>query len=81
MVNAHLKMALRRLVKAGILTQRKGSGASGSFKLSDRAKAKKTGVKRVRKALPAGAKKAKKVKKSPKKKTATKKVAAGGKKK
>lgn len=79
MVNAHLKMALRRMVKTGLLTQRKGSGASGSFKLSDRAKkVKKVGVKRVRKVKKTGVKKARK---SPKKKTAKKaKAATGGRK-
>ncbi|VDM96633.1 unnamed protein product, partial [Thelazia callipaeda] len=36
MVNAYLRMGLKRGVASGILTQLKGTGASGSFRLADK---------------------------------------------
>lgn len=65
-VNQHLKMALRAGVKKGALKQSKGSGASGSFRLGDKAAPKKTAVAKKPKAAGAVAKKVKKAK-SPKK--------------
>ncbi|VDK53538.1 unnamed protein product [Anisakis simplex] len=59
-VNAHLRQALKKGAMSGVLKQTKGTGASGSFRLGDKA-VKKT-VKRV--------------KKSPTKKVATKKPGA-----
>ncbi|KAL4002473.1 linker histone H1 and H5 family protein [Acanthocheilonema viteae] len=35
MVNAHLRMGLKRGVASGVLKQMKGTGASGSFRLAD----------------------------------------------
>lgn len=37
-INAHLKLALKRMVKAGDLKQLKGTGASGRFRLGEKAK-------------------------------------------
>lgn len=54
-VNTHLKIALRAGVKNASLKQSKGSGATGSFRLGEEAKKKKT----VKTAKPAGTKKAK----------------------
>ena len=74
-VNNHLKLALRAGVKNGTLKQSKGTGASGSFRLGEKAekaaakpKAKK--VKKPKAAKPKSPAKAKKpkVKKSPAKK-------------
>ncbi|XP_067677513.1 histone H1-delta-like [Haliotis asinina] len=61
----HLKLALRAGVKNGTLKQSKGTGASGSFRIGDKAeKAKKPRAKKVTKPKAAGAKpKVKKVKK------------------
>ena len=36
-INSHLRMALKRGVTAGNLKQVKGTGASGSFRLGDKA--------------------------------------------
>lgn len=80
MVNARLKMALKRGVKTGEFVQRKGQGASGSFRVADRAKAKHAAgggkKKRARKPKSAGGSPAKKARKSPKKKAAKKATAA-----
>ncbi|XP_046564002.1 histone H1-delta-like [Haliotis rubra] len=87
----HLKLALRAGVKNGNLKQSKGTGASGSFRIGDKAeKTKKPKAKKAVKPKAAGAKpKAKKVrkpkaagvKKSPKKakKPKAKKPAAAAK--
>ena len=46
-VNAHLRIALKRGVASGVFKQVKGVGASGSFKLGDKAKSpKKKAVKK-----------------------------------
>ena len=65
----HIKLALRRGVTGGVLIQPKGTGASGSFKVAEKAKAaaKKTTTK---KPTPKKAKKSK----TPTKKPATKKT-------
>lgn len=69
----HLKLALRAGVKNKTLKQSKGTGASGSFRLGDKAeKAKKPKAKKAKKPKAAGAKKVRKpkaagAKKSPKK--------------
>ena len=82
-VNSHLKMALRSGVKSGSLKQAKGTGATGSFRIGEKAKAapKKAAVAKKPRA-PSVAKKtkspkklAKKATKSPKKATAKKSVA------
>ena len=82
-VNSHLKMALRSGVKSGSLKQAKGTGATGSFRLGEKAKAapKKAAIAKTPRA-PSVAKKtkspkkvAKKATKSPKKATAKKSVA------
>ena len=70
-VNQHLKMALRAGVKNGALKQSKGSGASGSFRLGDKAAPKKVVAKKPKAAGTAVKKVAKKAK-TPKK--AAKKV-------
>ncbi|XP_071118755.1 histone H1-delta-like [Haliotis cracherodii] len=60
----HLKFALRAGVKNGKLKQSKGTGASGSFRLGDKAEKAKPKAKKAAKPKAAGAKpKAKKVKK------------------
>ncbi|XP_035695286.1 histone H3-like [Branchiostoma floridae] len=76
-----LRRTLKRMVEKGTLTQPKGKGASGSFKISAAAQkpakpkkkpaAKKPAAKKVKKAKKPAAKKpaAKKAKKSPKKST------------
>ncbi|XP_066292492.1 late histone H1-like [Branchiostoma lanceolatum] len=76
-----LRRTLKRMVEKGVLTQPKGKGASGSFKISAAAQkpakpkkkpaAKKPAAKKVKKAKKPAAKKpaAKKAKKSPKKAT------------
>lgn len=71
-VNAHLKLALRAGVANGSLKQAKGTGASGSFRLSDKKpaakKAKKPAAKKAKKPAAKKAKKpAAKKAKSPKK--------------
>ena len=81
-VNQHLKMALRAGAKNGSLKQAKGTGASGSFRLGEKAKAapKKAAVKKPKAAAtkkPRTPKKSvKKATKSPKKSAAAKKPAA-----
>merc|ERR1712141_264025 len=67
-VNAHLKLALKSGVKKGALKQSKGTGASGSFKLRKKPKAKKA-------AKPKKAKSPKKAKKPAAKKAAKKPAA------
>ena len=49
--NTHIKMALKRMTTAGTLKQVKGVGASGSFKLGEKAaaKPKKPAAKKVAK--------------------------------
>lgn len=87
--NTHLKLALKRGVVSGKLTQAKGTGASGSFKLVAKPKAapkkkpaakkpttpKKTAAKKPAAKKTAAAKKTP-TKKKPAKKTATPKKAA-----
>lgn len=70
-MDTHLKLALKRGVKSGALTQTKGTGASGSFKLTKKPAAPK------KKAAPAkkpAAKKPAAKKSTPKKKAAAKKT-------
>ena len=55
--NTHVKLALKRGVVAGDLKQVKGTGASGSFKLTDKKPAKK--VKTAAAKKPAAKKKSK----------------------
>ena len=74
--NIHIKQALKRSVVGGELLQVKGTGASGSFKLSVKAKAKPKAKKPAAK-KPAAKKPAAKAKKTPiKKKAAAKKPVA-----
>ena len=75
-INTHLKMALRSGVKSGSLKQAKGTGATGSFRLGEKAKAapKKAVAKKPR--TPSAAKKAKSPKKAVKKATKSPKKAA-----
>lgn len=75
----HIKMALKRGVASGALTQPKGTGASGSFKVAKKAaepKKKKPAAKKPAAKKPAAkkpaAKKAAKKAATPKKKTASK---------
>ncbi|KAF8368997.1 his-24 [Pristionchus pacificus] len=81
-INAHLRLALIRGVKKGLFTQPKGTGANGSFRNSESAKAKKAeGTKVAKPKKDAAPKKAKaatgeKKAKSPKKKTPKAKTAA-----
>ncbi|KAI0219633.1 hypothetical protein LSAT2_028838 [Lamellibrachia satsuma] len=81
-VNQHLKMALRAGAKNGSLKQAKGTGASGSFRLGEKAKTapKKAAAKKPKAAAtkkPRTPKKSvKKATKSPKKSAAAKKPAA-----
>merc|ERR1711893_563768 len=70
-VNNHLKLALRAGVKNSSLKQSKGTGASGSFRLGEKAKAAKKPA--AKKAKKPAAKKPKKAK-TPKKKPAAKKA-------
>ena len=74
-INTHLKMALRSGVKSGSLKQAKGTGATGSFRLGEKAKAapKKVVAKKPKAAV---AKKAKSPKKAVKKATKSPKKAA-----
>ena len=69
-VNSHLKLALKSGLKGGSLKQTKGTGASGSFKLSDTAK--KAAPKKAKKPKAAKPKKAKPAKKAAKKPAAKK---------
>ena len=72
-VNSQLKLALKKGVESGTLSQTKGTGASGSFKLAKKPAApKKVAKKPAKKVTPKAAKSPKKVKakkpaKSPKK--------------
>ena len=74
--DTHVKMALKRGVAAGALKQVKGVGASGSFKLAEKAKAKKPAAKKPAAKKPAAKKPSAKkaTKKTPKKKAAAKKA-------
>ena len=72
-INFHLNKALKSGVTAGVLLQKKGTGASGSFKLAE-VKAAKKAAKPKKAAAKAKKPAAKKVKKTPKK--APKKKAA-----
>ena len=80
-INTHLKMALRSGVKNGSLKQAKGTGATGSFRLGETAKAapKKAVAKKPKATVAKKAKSPKKVvkkaTKSPKKAAAKKSVA------
>jgi histone H1/5 len=69
--NTHVKLALKRGVAGGALKQVKGAGASGSFKLAEKAKPAK---KAVKKKPAAAAKKPAAKKATPKKKPAAKKA-------
>ena len=69
-INSRVKVALKAGVKAGTLKQAKGTGASGSFKVAEKAKAVKKLPKKAAK-KPAAAKKA-----TPKKSKAAKKPLA-----
>ncbi|KAK6100819.1 linker histone H1 and H5 family protein [Brugia pahangi] len=78
MVNAHLRMGLKRGVTSGVLKQMKGTGASGSFRLAD---AKSEAPKKVKKpaitkSTTSGDMKMLSPKKSMKAKSGTKKVTA-----
>jgi hypothetical protein len=76
--DTHLKIALRRGVAAGSLKQVKGTGASGSFKLAEKAVKKVVKKKKAVAKKPAAKKTPKKkpaAKKAPKKKPAAKKAA------
>ena len=64
--DVHAKLALKRMVTAGLLVHTKGTGASGSFKLSEKAKKAPKPKKKVVKKKPAA--------KKPKKKPAAKKA-------
>lgn len=77
--NSRVKLALKALVKKGSLVQTKGTGASGSFKVSKggvvvKKPAKKTEVKAKKPAPKKTAAKAVKPKKTPAKKTVAKKA-------
>lgn len=78
-VNTHLKLALKRAVQSGLLKRSKGTGASGSFRLAEKATAgpkKATGAKRgPKKAAAGGAAKPKKVAKPKAAKSPAKKAA------
>ncbi|EFO21535.1 linker histone H1 and H5 family protein [Loa loa] len=78
MVNAHLRMGLKRGVASGVLKQMKGTGASGSFRLVDAKSEPPKKVKKpaIAKSATAGDMKLLSPKKSMKKKSATKKVTA-----
>lgn len=80
-----IKRYLKSAVTKGTLVQTKGKGASGSFKLKEKAEKKKTVAAAKPKKAPAAKKEKKttagdKKPKTPKKKSATKKAAAGEKK-
>ncbi|XP_076126572.1 histone H1 [Alosa pseudoharengus] len=66
--NARIRLAVRRLVTNGSLLQKKGTGASGSFKIGKKPVIKKKTVKKAKKPTAKKAKKAKKAKRT----TATK---------
>lgn len=75
--NVHIKLALKKGVTSGVLTQPKGTGASGRFKLGkkpDPPKKKKPAAKKPAAKKPAAKKPAAK-KSTPKKKPAAKKPA------
>lgn len=78
-INAHLKLALKSGVTKGILKQSKGTGAAGSFRIGDSAKAdkpKKAAKPKAAAKKPAAKKPAaKKAKSTPKKKPAAAKKA------
>uniref|UniRef100_A0AAF5RV07 H15 domain-containing protein n=1 Tax=Wuchereria bancrofti TaxID=6293 RepID=A0AAF5RV07_WUCBA len=78
MVNAHLRMGLKRGVASGVLKQMKGTGASGSFRLADAKSEPPTKVKKpaITKSATAGDIKMLSPKKSMKAKSVTKKVTA-----
>lgn len=80
--DVHLKMALKRGVASGALTQPKGTGASGSFKVvkKEAPKKKKPAAKKPAAKKPAAKKPAAK-KSTPKKKPAAKKAKSTPKKK
>jgi len=69
-VNAHLKLALKRMAKDGALKQSKGQGASGSFRIGEK--------KPARVAKKAKVAKKPRAKKAAKKSTKAKAAAAGG---
>ena len=78
-VNVHLKLSLRAGVKNKSLTQSKGTGASGSFKIGEVVKPKKKPAAKPKKAVKPKAAKpkmAKTPKKTPAKKPAAEKKAA-----
>ncbi|KAM3724853.1 Histone H1.X [Dirofilaria immitis] len=77
-VNAHLRMGLKRGVASGILKQMKGTGASGSFRLVDAKSEPPKKIKKptIEKSTTAGDIKMMSPKKSVKTKSNTKKVAA-----
>ncbi|KAH6943283.1 hypothetical protein HPB50_018412 [Hyalomma asiaticum] len=78
-VNTHLKLALKRAVQSGLLKHSKGTGASGSFRLADKATApKKAGGAKggPKKAAAGGAAKPKKAAKPKAAKSPAKKAAA-----
>ncbi|KAH6943284.1 hypothetical protein HPB50_018413 [Hyalomma asiaticum] len=77
-VNTHLKLALKRAVQSGLLKRSKGTGASGSFRLAEKATAPKkaVGAKRgPKKAAAGGAAKPKKAAKPKAAKSPAKKAA------
>ena len=91
--DVHVKMALKRGVTSGALSQPKGTGASGSFKVVKKAEPKKKAApkkkpaakkpaakKAAKKSTPKKKPAAKKAKSTPKKKTAAKKKPASAKK-
>lgn len=73
--NVHLRTALKRQVTSGTLVQVKGTGASGSFKLSEKAKKPVKKVKKPAAKKPSSAKKTPTKKKPTAKKPAAKKAA------
>ncbi|XP_066912530.1 histone H1-delta-like [Clytia hemisphaerica] len=92
--SVHLKMALKRGVISGVLSQPKGTGASGSFKVVKKTEPKKKAApkkkpaakkpaakKTTKKTTPKKKPAAKKAKSTPKKKTAAKKKPASAAKK
>ena len=76
-VGPQVRLALKRGVASGLLKQVKGNGASGSFKLAEKAaKPKKAATKKPAAKKPAAKKAAAKSPKKAAKKTTTKKTAA-----
>lgn len=73
-IGSHLKRALKKGVTDGKLVQKKGTGASGSFKVAEN-KSKKASAKPKKAAAKPKKAAAKKVKKTPSKKTPKKKAA------